>query len=226
MNSFATPLPLSWPRTKMRWCLGLLSPIVLAPVWCLAMQHAAPPWGTAVGCVLLLLLLTSSVTDLHHRKIYNWTTYSAAAWAFALNAWGTWSPDLEILGSIGFVQSLGGCCGCFVVMLFAYSLARGGAGDVKLAAAIGALIGLERGILTIAVSYVFAGGAILLWSIWKRGPGTLLVALGRLLGSMVLPLWISRPTNADKQLLNTPVPLAGFFAIGTFFVMLDFPLFP
>ena len=174
--------------------------------------------GTISGAVLLMLLGVSSVTDLSRRKIYNWTTYCAVAWAFAINFVHRFDAVPQ-LGAIGLRQSLLGFMGCFIVMLFVYSLARGGAGDVKLAAAIGALVGFEAGVLVIATSYVIAGAAILLWSIWARGPISLLLAMGRFMGSAVFPRWILPPDRTDKLLLRKQIPLAPFFAVGTLAVV-------
>ena len=165
-----------------------------------------------------MLLVVSSCTDLSWRKIFNWTTYCAVAWALAINCAHRFD-SIPQLGAIGLRQSLLGFAGCFVIMLFVYSLARGGAGDFKLAAAIGSLIGFEDGILVIATSYVIAGATILLWSVCARGPIRLLVAMGRLLGSAALPRWIRRPDQMDNLLLLKQIPLAPFFAAGTLAVV-------
>lgn len=221
MNTIAPNLTsFTLPNKKMLWLFALATPAVMAPTWCLAMRGLPAPWGTASGFVLLLLLATSSITDVSCRKIFNWTTYSAAAWAFAINLATTLAGSSTLLGGVGIQQSLAGFAACFAVMIIAYWLARGGAGDVKLAATIGALVGVEQGLLAVAISYILAGAAILAWTIWTQGPLTLVAALGRFLGSMVLPLWISPPTQQDKVLLNKPIPLAGFFAAGTLIVVL------
>ena len=221
MNTFAQPVPsFTAPSKKTLWLFALATPAVLGPLWWVTMSGLPAQLGTVSGLVLLLLLTASSVTDLSKRKIFNWATYSAAAWAIAINSASMFLGDLPRLGAVGLQDSLLGFAGCFGVMLFAYILARGGAGDVKLAAAIGALIGLEQGILAIAISYILAGTAILAWSIWTQGPWNLVVAMGRFLGSMILPLWIQPPTKSDKVLLTKPIPLAGFFAAGTLVVVL------
>lgn len=203
-------------NNRRLWLSALAAPAIVAPAWCWTMHDWR--FGTVSAVVLFLLLSVSSVTDLSRRKIFNWTTYCAVAWAIGINVVHEIGLDLQ-LGAIGLKQSLCGFVGCFIVMLFVYSLARGGAGDVKLAAAIGALIGFEQGLLAIAVSYVIAGATILLWSIWQRGPLSLLVAMGRLIGAMLLPSWIQQPNQTDKLLLSKPVPLAQFFALGTLAVV-------
>lgn len=222
MNTIATSIrPNTAPSTRMFWWCSLAAPVVLSPIWCLLVRECTSALATVSGCVLLLLLTASTVTDLAGRRIYNWTTYTAAAWGIGINIVAECTDAPAKLGSIGMLPSLAGFACCFAVMLIAYTLARGGAGDVKLAAAIGALVGVERGLLAIAISYILAGGLVLAWSIWVHGPWRLLSAMGRLLGSMVLPLWVNPPATAEKTLLNKPIPLAGFFAAGTLIVMME-----
>ena len=206
------------------WLCALFAPMILAVAWCTSMHWLPANLGTVNGLVLLILLGACTATDLHSRRIYNWATYSAIYWAIGLNIVGLTYGDAMTsrLGVQGLASCLQGAVGCFVLMLFAYSLARGGAGDVKLATALGALIGFEQGVWAIGVSYIFAGASVLLWSVWRQGPFTLAVAMVRLLGSMLLPTRISRPDEREKDLLRTPIPLAGFFAVGTLSVVLGF----
>jgi prepilin peptidase CpaA len=183
--------------------------------------------GTFSGLVLLLCLTACAASDLYCRKIFNCVTYSALLWAMVVNATAScldvagYASDLSWLGAIGLKQSLGGAALCFLAVLLAYCLARGGAGDVKLATAVGALIGAEQGVLAVALSYIIAGAAAAAWTAWARGPRELLGSFGRLFGSMLFPRWVSPPTPADQVLLNQQIPLGGFFAVGTLLVVLD-----
>ncbi len=230
MNSLTTAaMPLKPLHSRSgQWLVALAAPLVIAPFWCQVMSSFPTRLGTVSGLILVMLLAVCSLTDLCHRKIYNWATYSAVIWALLINlAVGIWQSESSAeLGAIGVRSCVLGAMGCFAVMLFAYSLARGGAGDVKMAAAIGALIGFEQGVLAIACSYIVAGVVILAWSIWSRGPLRLLTAMARLIGSAFVPAWVDPPSTRDRDLLNAPVPLAGFFAIGTLIVVLDLPLIP
>jgi len=122
------------------------------------------------------------------------------------------------LGAVGLAHSIGGALVCFAAVLVAYHLAQGGAGDVKLAAALGALLGVHHGVLAVTYGYIAAGIAIVAWSIWTHGPVTLLVAFGRKIGSFLLPFVISPPSETEQALLTQPMPLAPFFAIGTLLV--------
>ena len=126
-----------------------------------------------------------------------------------------------MFGTIGFSASVIGAVVCFGIMLVPYALARGGAGDVKLAVAIGALLGVDAAILIIAFTYIIAGVAIAGWTVWNHGPLVLLSALLKRVGATLFPSWIAQPSQQQSLLLNKPIPLAGFFAIATAFVEFD-----
>jgi len=102
-----------------------------------------------------------------------------------------------------------------------YDLSGGGAGDVKIATVIGAVLGLHSGIFAIAYSYVIAAIAILAWSTYTNGPLALLKAGIRTIGKVLGPLWPFPSTSDDAELLLTPVPLGPYFAIGTLLVLLE-----
>ena len=115
-----------------------------------------------------------------------------------------------MLGGVGIGECLAGAALCFVVTLFGYDLSGGGAGDVKLAAAIGALLGVARRHIRRAYSYVVAAIAIIAWSTWKHGPLALVKAGGRTIGSMLGPLWpfpltSRRPGAVDEAGAARPV---------------------
>jgi Flp pilus assembly protein protease CpaA len=222
---------------KTRWAAALLFPLVVGPAWCFV-GHAYGGWlGTLAGLVLLATLTTSAVTDFNRQRIYNWTTYSALLWALAINIVATTAaghdesplPSLEpasvvgppMLGGVGIGECLAGAALCFVVTLFGYDLSGGGAGDVKLATAIGALLGVHVGVFAIAYSYVVAAIAIIAWTTWKYGPLALIKAGFRKLVRYLGRLWPLPITSQDQEILMTPVPLGPYFAIGTLLVVLE-----
>jgi prepilin peptidase CpaA len=180
-----------------------------------------PALGTWTGCVLVVLVATCAFTDLSWRKIPNWATYPGALWALGLNLCGTLvhaNPvdveDPSVLGHVGLVRSVAGFSVCFFLMLLIYRLARGGAGDVKLAAVLGALLGVERGLYALAVTYLVAATVILVWVIWTVGPWVLVTGLVRLVGFSLFPGRVAPPSSAQRKVLASPVPLGLFFAIG------------
>jgi prepilin peptidase CpaA len=94
----------------------------------------------AVGIefVLLLAVLIATVTDLRWRRIPNWLTVSTLLLGFALNALVTYPSPLDgvWLAAKGFALAFG-------LNLVMYVLHMTGAGDVKLLAAIGAMVGIS-----------------------------------------------------------------------------------
>jgi len=201
----------------------------------IALAAALLIWGSvaaSVGQTALLasLLVVATVTDLRSRRIPNWATYSACCWAVGMNAasavikpTGVGGDAVGIFGAIGsiLVQPIGpvasviGAVGCFVVMLFLYDAVGSGGGDVKLATAIGAVLGLPSGIMVILATHLIAGCALVVWLMLTHGPFRIAGVFARSVGAVIAPWLCAPPDAASKQLLNKPVPLAGFFAIAT-----------
>ena len=213
---------LAVPSRKQMWRIAAISPVLFAPIWLALPQQTFGALRTFSGLLLVLLLVSSTVTDLSQRKIFNWTTYTACVWALAINALP--SSFASTTGAIGLSNSLPGASVCFLVMLFPYMLARGGAGDVKLATAIGALTGAGNGLLIIAFAYIVAATTIIGWTVWTKGPLNLLSAMLRRVGAKWLPQFVLAPTQQQNLLLDKPIPLAGFFAIATLLVVFDIPV--
>lgn len=226
MSIVANQIPTDIPQHAVQpwrryWILASALPMAILPFWLALPKEWAGPLHSANGLILCLLLLTSTATDLSRRKIYNWATYPAFVWALLIASLPR-VLSAEITG-IGFVESLSGGAACFALMLFPYCLARGGAGDVKLAAAIGALVGVESGLLIIAFTYIVAAVVIAGWCLWERGPLVLLSAMTRKLASSLVPQFVLPPNQQQKILLDQPIPLAGFFLIATLLVIFDVP---
>jgi len=181
-------------------------------------------FGTSAGGLLLLLLIVCASTDLTSHKIPNWATYPAVFWGLTLNALsipeGAWGFASN-LGAVGLGAAVGGLFACLGVMLIVYSITGGGAGDVKLAAGIGTLLGPERGLLAIACAYVLAAAVMLSAQIWTGGPLKILGSFSRRVGSFLLPCWITPPSDTDWAVLRRPVPMAGFLAFGVIMASLD-----
>jgi prepilin peptidase CpaA len=187
--------------------------------------------------VLLAVLAACTVTDVQSHRIYNWATYSAFLWALVINIVATaWPGGSEIiasvtskaatvgpkmLGGVGIGQSFGGAALCFVITLAGYHMSGRGAGDVKLAAVLGALLGVHHGVFAVAYSYIVAAAAIIVWSTWVNGPLAIVKACLRSIGNLLGPLWPFPPSSSDTALLVRPIPLGPYFAIGTLLVVLE-----
>jgi hypothetical protein len=72
----------------------VLAPGVLAIPWLLLTPGFGLPdrLSSLAGLVLILLLVTVTLIDLTRRRIPNWATYPAAAWALALPLLGALVP--------------------------------------------------------------------------------------------------------------------------------------
>jgi prepilin peptidase CpaA len=110
----------------------------------------------------LLLVITLLVTyfDVGYRRIPNRLVLTTLLLGLLLNTFfKQWS---------GFSSSLLGCLLAFGLMLMLYAFGALGAGDVKLFAAIGSLIGVQL-VLQTFVIVVFCGGLLALISMLYTG---------------------------------------------------------
>lgn len=210
---------------RIAWLIALAAPLVIGPVWVALLGRSDPrPFiGTLLGMVAVLLLAVCTVTDLRWRKIPNWATYSAVLWAVGINAAGL-VTDSSALGALGLAHCIVGTMACFVLMLFVYEFSGGGAGDVKLAAALGSLLGVEHGIAALIYSYIVAGALVLAYAVWKLGPIFLAKTFGRKIGAFFLPQWVEAPEGEGARLLQQPIPLSLYFALGTLPILLGWDL--
>jgi Flp pilus assembly protein protease CpaA len=211
-------------RSRRRaWLAALLGPAVILPVWLI-------PWNafgrhlpiTFLGTLAAVLTCAAAVCDLGWRKIPNWATYSALAWALVANAACALAASdalAQRLGVVGLRDALLGAAAMFLGALVLFTLTGGGAGDVKLITAIGGLFGPAAGVDVVLYGFVAAGAGCVMWALWRHGPLAVLRAMGRMIGSVLLPLWVDAPTCEQGRLLRLPIPLAPFFALGTLLVL-------
>jgi prepilin peptidase CpaA len=110
----------------------------------------------AISIVLIALILLAAAFDIRYRRIPNWLTLGGVLAGTGLNSF-------LYQGWPGLRLSLSGLAVGFIVYFILYSLRAMGGGDVKLMAAIGALVGARDwfGIFIItAVIGGFAGLAL------------------------------------------------------------------
>jgi prepilin peptidase CpaA len=99
--------------------------------------------------VLTPLVATAIYTDLRWSRIPNWLTFSAMGMGLVV--------QVCIEGLQGALSSVTGLALGMGLFLLPYACKAIGAGDVKLMAAIGAIVGLS-GVLSVAALSVLAGG--------------------------------------------------------------------
>jgi prepilin peptidase CpaA len=108
----------------------------------------------------------AAIVDVRSRRIPNWLCASLLLAGIALNVWR--------YGATGVVMAFAGAALGLVILLPFYALGAMGAGDVKLLAALGALVGPQL-LVSVAVYAAIAGGVMSLVILAKRG--RLLLAL-------------------------------------------------
>jgi prepilin peptidase CpaA len=119
-----------------------------------------PPPG--VEALLLALVLGAAVYDVLYRRIPNWLTVTGVVLGLALNAFlDQGRPGM-------FVSSLLGLAIAFVGYFVLYALRAMGAGDVKLMAAVGAIVGWPNWFAIFIITAI-VGGIMALILVAVRG---------------------------------------------------------
>ncbi len=210
----AAPDTTPWP--VWAWYAAAAFPTVLAAPWLylVAGQGFPVPFSSLNGLILAALLVTVSVTDLIWWRIPNWATYTAVVWGTAfhvvvavapadpvslptLQGWVSATPK-QWLTAVDPDVGLAGCLlGGLVVSLLWWVFDSGG-GDMKLMAAVGTLVGIDRAFSAIAIGFVVAAVAAAVWIVWVSGPAGFV----------------------DKSQVQKRTPMAPFFAVGTFLFLL------
>jgi Flp pilus assembly protein protease CpaA len=177
---------------------------------------------SATDLLSLILLSVAAYTDLRWRRIFNWTTYPILCWAAGMAFMVSVCQQFTIDGSPWGTLSLGGflvgTIGCGLVMLIPYRLSGGGAGDVKLAMALGGLMGFTTAFWALAVGYLLAASWVLFKSFWELTSWSLVSGLMRQFGHRYVSIVICPPTPQQQSILVQPMPLAGFIGLGALFI--------
>jgi len=213
-------LPRAWA-----WRIAAVAPLVLAAPWVGLCRSLGTPAeiGTLRFLLLALLLLSATVTDFLWRRIYNWTTYTAFAWvvgleliAAALSFVGTEesfaAAAISTLGMLPWRDSLAGFVAGFAILFVLYNLFRGGAGDLKLAAVLGSLLGANRIVEVLIYSYILAGIFAACLVVGIAGPRSILAFGSRCMG---FGGGSAEPAGGVRDCLKRQVPMAPFLASGT-----------
>lgn len=127
--------------------------------------------GLAVG-----LATVGALLDIRTRRIPNWLTASALGLGVLVNAWQA--------GVTGGLTALTGAALGFAILLPFYLMHTMGAGDVKLLAGVGALVGPQV-LVSVVVYGALVGGLIAAVMLANRG--RLMLALNEMLVERTLP---------------------------------------
>jgi prepilin peptidase CpaA len=101
----------------------------------------------------------AALVDVRSRRIPNWISGGALVAGFVVHGWQA--------GFSGILMSLAGAALGFAILLPLYAIHAMGAGDVKLLAGLGALVGPQV-LVSVAIYAAIAGGAIALVILARR----------------------------------------------------------
>lgn len=104
-------------------------------------------------------------------------------------------------------------------MLLLYTSSSIGAGDVKLAAAIGGFLGASSGIMALVWCFVLAGAFCLGWMVLRVGAVSVVTAIFDKVIGLVCKGWVPHTTNKQLRFLDKSLPMAGFFTGGVALVL-------
>jgi prepilin signal peptidase PulO-like enzyme (type II secretory pathway) len=208
---------LSLENRRLWTMLALTGPAAALPVFLLLHRSSRPSAATFGQLLALATTWVAAVTDLKYGKIFNWCTYPACAWGLAIALAGVADERVaHRLGALEFGACLGGLAACLLVMLVVHSLTGGGMGDVKLAGALGSLVGMTIGFHAILLTFVTAGVAVIGLSLARHGLVTTALAFAKAYARCVpLPGWCLSLRPPERALLGRRVRLGPFFAAGT-----------
>src|ERR1051326_1711318 len=146
---------------------------------------AIPPRGEII--VLLIVVFIAAVYDLRYRRIPNWLTASGVLAGLAMNTFlleGWRGVQLSLIG-------LGVAFGLYFVL---YALRAMGAGDVKLMAAIGTIVGVSYWWRIFLITAMLGGVLGVLFALFKKRLGSTFWNVSFILSEMVhgRPAYVGR----------------------------------
>jgi|SRR6185503_1731656 prepilin peptidase CpaA len=157
----------------------------------------------------VLLCGAAAWCDLQYRRIPNALTLPSVAIALCLHGLTQGVP--------GLLLSLGGMLVAAALVVPGYALGFTGAGDVKLLAAVGALLGLPAALYAALLSLVLGGVLSILLSVWRRNLSGLLMntwGMGRWLAIRSTGMPVQAPVASGKG-----IPLGVAIAVATLVVV-------
>jgi len=183
------------------WIASAVPASLLGLGWLFSFGPSGAQWASPAGWLVLLLLVVVAATDLSSRRIPNWATYTALAWGISAQVVLAVTGGYPSGNRLGFPhpgEAVAGFFLGFTVFFLLYGILGGGAGDVKLAAALGLFLGPAELFEVILITCLAAGlvGAIVVTkSVLLPGPAD-------------MPHWRQRV----KVALAGKLPMAPFFS--------------
>lgn len=160
--------------------------------------------GVVMICVLAVLMVPAAIYDLRTRRIPNWLSLAGMLLGVAVHsAYTGFSGSLESLGGLGLALVIG-------FLLFAIGWL--GAGDAKLLAAVGAIVGLSH---TLEFLFWIAMSGALIAAVALAVRGVLPNMLKRLWVTLALSLFSRRWSYVPPaKMESVEIPYAISIALG------------
>ncbi len=108
----------------------------------------------------LLLAVAAAIVDLREHRIPNWLTYPGIVLGFALRG--------ALLGRRGLFTALTGCLLAGGIMFLFFMVRAMGAGDVKIMAAIGSLVGPRQAVDVLLATAICGGVLAIAYALYRR----------------------------------------------------------
>lgn len=176
------------------------------------MRLSLPPPG--VEAVLIVVLLAAAVYDVRYRRIPNWISVSGTLVGLALNSF-------LYLGAPGLIFALKGLGLGFGMYFLLYMVHAMGAGDVKLMAAVGSLVGWQDWFGIFLITAVLGGIMATVLMLMRRRLTTTFWNVGYILGEMGhgRAAYVTREELDVKSPKSFGLPHGAVIAVGTIFFL-------
>ena len=183
------------------------------------MSFSLPPPGAEA--LLLALVLGAAVYDVRYRRIPNWLTVTGVVLGLLLNSFLYQGISPAVFGFAGLFFALRGLIVAFVVYLFLYALRAMGAGDVKLMAAVGAVVGWENWFGIFLVTAIVGGVASVVLAIARGRLRKTLFNVGFILSELKSgrPAYLKREELDVKSDKSLGLPHGAVIAVGSIFFL-------
>ena len=163
---------------------------------------------------MIIVLLAAAVYDVRYRRIPNWISVSGTLTGIALNSF-------LYEGAPGLIFALKGLALGFGVYFVLYILHAMGAGDVKLMAATGALVGWQDWFGIFLITAVIGGIMAMMLMLMRRRIKTTFWNVGFILGEMGhgRAAYMTREELDVKSPKSVGLPHGAVIAVGTIFFL-------
>jgi len=160
--------------------------------------------------ILTVFILIAAIYDVGTKKIPNWISLTIIVTGLS---WNFFSVE-----GLGFKDSGLGLIVGLLLMMPGHVLGSMGAGDVKLMAAIGSVVGLNQVLDVVLYSYMVMFVIAIIFIIVKGGLFKLLFRYKALIYGLFIGTWAyQKPDNSEAA--GQRLPLAPGIALATFYVL-------